>query len=72
MKRIFLLFAVLLFSYGVHSQIQTPQPSPAQKVEQKVGLTDVTLDYSRPSMRGRAIYGNLVPFDKMWRTGANS
>ncbi|HLV93300.1 MAG TPA: DUF2911 domain-containing protein [Aequorivita sp.] len=72
MKRIFLLFAVLLFSYGVHSQIQTPQPSPAQKVDQKVGLTDVTLDYSRPSMRGRAIYGNLVPFDKLWRTGANS
>lgn len=72
MKRIFLLFTALLFSFGIQSQIQTPQPSPAQKVEQKVGLTDVTLEYSRPSMRGRAIYGNLVPFDKMWRTGANS
>ncbi len=71
MKRILLLFTALLLSFGMQSQIQTPQPSPTQKLEQKVGLTEVTLEYSRPSMRGRAIYGNLVPFDKMWRTGAN-
>lgn len=72
MKRILLLFTVLSLSFGAQSQIQTPQPSPTQKVEQKVGLTDVTLNYSRPSMRGRAVYGNLVPFDKIWRTGANN
>ena len=72
MKRILLLFSVLALSLGAQAQIQTPQPSPTQKVEQAVGLTDVTLNYSRPSMRGRAVYGNLVPFDKMWRTGANS
>lgn len=72
MKRILLLFSVLALSLGAQGQIQTPQPSPTQKVEQAVGLTDVTLNYSRPSMRGRAVYGNLVPFDKMWRTGANS
>jgi hypothetical protein len=41
-------------------------------VEQKVGLTDVTLEYSRPSMRGRTIFGDLVPYEKLWRTGANA
>lgn len=72
MKRILMLFSVLALSYGTQAQIKTPQPSPVQKIEQKVGLTDVTIDYSRPSMRGRAIYGSLVPFDKIWRTGANT
>lgn len=56
----------------IQAQIQAPQPSPFQKIEQKVGLTDVTLEYSRPSMKGRAIFGALVPFDAMWRTGANA
>lgn len=49
-----------------------PQPSPFCKLEQKVGLTDVTIEYSRPCMRGRAIFGDLVPYDKIWRLGANS
>ena len=53
------------------AQIETPQPSPFQKIEQKVGLSDVTLEYSRPSMKGRKIFGDLVPYDKVWRTGAN-
>ena len=53
------------------AQIQAPQASPFSKVEQKVGLTDVTVEYSRPNMRGRTIYGDLVPYDKLWRTAAN-
>lgn len=53
------------------AQIQAPQSSPFSKVEQKVGLTDVTVEYSRPNMRGRTIYGDLVPYDKLWRTAAN-
>jgi hypothetical protein len=53
------------------AQIEAPQPSPFSKLEQKVGLTDVTIEYSRPNMRGRTIYGDLVPFDKLWRTAAN-
>lgn len=53
------------------AQIQAPQASPLSKVEQKVGLTDVTVEYSRPNMRGRTIYGDLVPYDKLWRTAAN-
>lgn len=54
------------------AQIKTPQPSPFSKIEQVVGLTDVTLEYSRPAMRGRTIFGDLVPYGKVWRTGANA
>jgi len=72
MKNILLLFCAGLISLGTTAQIQTPQPSPFSKVEQKVGLTDVSIEYSRPGMRGREIFGNLVPFGKVWRTGANA
>jgi hypothetical protein len=53
------------------AQIETPQPSPAAEVKQTVGLTEVTVMYSRPSKKDRTIFGDLVPNDKMWRTGAN-
>jgi hypothetical protein len=53
------------------AQIETPQPSPAAEVKQKVGLTEVSVEYSRPSKKKRDIFGGLVPFNKMWRTGAN-
>ncbi len=72
MKKIILLFSAFMLTVGIQAQILAPQPSPFQKVEQKVGLTDVTLEYSRPSMKGRTIFGGLVPFDAMWRTGANA
>lgn len=52
-------------------RITTPQPSPLGSVSQRVGLTDVTIEYSRPGVRGRTIFGDLVPFGKTWRTGAN-
>ncbi len=54
------------------ARIATPQPSPSSKLEQTVGLTSVTVEYSRPAMRGREIFGDLVPFGKTWRTGANA
>lgn len=54
------------------AQIQTPAPSPTAKVEQGIGLTTVKLEYSRPSARGRQIFGELVPFGQVWRTGANA
>lgn len=69
-KLVLFVFAVTLL-FSVDAQIETPQPSPFTKIEQKVGLTDVTLEYSRPSMKGRKIFGDLVPYGKMWRTGAN-
>jgi len=71
MKKIFVLLAVALFTYSVNAQVKVPQPSPAAKVEQVIGLTDVSVEYSRPSMKGRTIFGDLVPYDKLWRTGAN-
>jgi hypothetical protein len=72
MKKLLLLMLVFTLSFSVNAQIQTPAPSPFAKVEQKVGLTDVSLEYSRPNMRGRTIFGNLVPYGKIWRTGANA
>ncbi|MEP0214568.1 MAG: DUF2911 domain-containing protein, partial [Cellulophaga sp.] len=71
MKKIALVLIAVFALTGVQAQIETPQPSPFTKMEQKVGLTDVTLEYSRPSARGREVFGNLVPFSKLWRTGAN-
>lgn len=67
-----LFSAICLFMVGTSkAQIKTPAPSPSAKTEQVIGLTTIKLDYSRPSMRGRVIFGNLVPFGKTWRTGAN-
>jgi len=52
--------------------LRTPQPSPTQTVKQDFGISSVELIYSRPGMRGRKIFGDLVPYGKVWRTGANS
>lgn len=71
MKKFALLFFTVSMCFSLEAQIQTPAPSPFSKLEQKVGLTDVTVEYSRPAMRGRKIFGDLVPFDAIWRTGAN-
>lgn len=64
-------FAVLL-TFSVNAQIKTPQPSPLAKISQEVGLSKVDVEYSRPSTKGRKIFGELVPFGEMWRTGANA
>ena len=70
--RTLMISMVLLFSFTFsNAQIETPQPSPNAVVEQVIGLTNVTVEYSRPSMRDRNIFGDLVPYDKVWRTGAN-
>jgi hypothetical protein len=73
MKRTFLLFATLLAGLTItKAQIQTPSPSPLAKIEQRIGLVDVSIEYSRPSVKGREVFGGLVPYDEVWRTGANS
>jgi hypothetical protein len=68
-KLTILTFLCAVFS--LQAQIQTPQPSPASKVTQTIGLSEVSVEYSRPAMRGRTIFGDLVPYGKIWRTGAN-
>ena len=71
-KLIFTLFATMCLGGLAIGQIQTPAPSPTCVVKQKVGLTDVEINYSRPSMKDRQVFGGLVPYGEMWRTGANA
>lgn len=52
--------------------LELPQPSPKAKVEQRVGVTDFSLEYSSPAVKSRKIWGGLVPYDKAWRAGANA
>ncbi len=71
MRSIF--FTILFFiSFFNFSQINTPRTSPASELTQIVGLTEIEVQYSRPSKRGRTIFGGVVPFDKLWRTGADN
>ena len=73
MKYFSSVFLMLLFvTFTVEAQINIPAPSPAASLTQVVGLTDVSLSYSRPNMRGRKIFGDLVPYGRIWRTGANA
>jgi len=71
MKKFTLLLFAVSLCFSLEAQIQTPAPSPSSTLEQKVGLTDVTVKYSRPAMKGRTIFGDLVPYGAIWRTGAN-
>ena len=71
MRTKLLTLLLILSAITFQAQIKTPAPSPSAKIEQAVGLSDISVDYSRPAMRGRTIYGDLVPFGKLWRTGAN-
>jgi tetratricopeptide (TPR) repeat protein len=71
-----LLLATVLFTYQSVAQINTPMPSPKAKTESTVGLTDISISYFRPSVKGRAIFGEgndyLQPYGQLWRAGANS
>ncbi|MDH5474272.1 MAG: DUF2911 domain-containing protein [Cyclobacteriaceae bacterium] len=72
MKNIFTFISYLLWSSICFSQtLQTPTLSPFAKISQEIGLTTIELEYSRPSAKGRTIFGALVPYDIIWRTGAN-
>lgn len=70
MKRLFTIAAVSLLAINLQAQ-DLPMPSPESETEQMIGLAEVEISYSRPSMKGRTIFGDLVPLDEMWRTGAN-
>ncbi|MCA6074582.1 DUF2911 domain-containing protein [Fulvivirga sedimenti] len=80
MKRILLInclsIALLIAFSSANAQIQMPQPSPAGSVSTTVGLTDITIDYFRPGVKGRKIFGEggdyLQPYGQIWRTGANN
>lgn len=71
MKKIIFVLAMIIANYVTEAQVKTPQPSPKSTIMQVVGLTNVEIVYSRPSAKGRDVFNNLVPFGKLWRTGAN-
>ena len=71
MKKLLLILAAGLIGSVTQAQ-ELPKPSPYAKIEQKIGLTDVSIEYSRPSKKGREIFGELVPYDQVWRLGANA
>jgi len=66
-----ILSLIFLVGSFVSAQVQTPQPSPSSQLSQTVGLTEVNVKFSRPGKKGRAIFGALVPYGELWRTGAN-
>ena len=73
MKYFFSLIAVgIFFLNGISQQLRTPQPSPAQTFKQDFGLGSIELSYSRPGVKGRKIFGDVVPYGELWRTGANN
>jgi hypothetical protein len=71
MKNIIFVLAMMIANYAIEAQVKAPQASPKSTLTQVVGLTNVEIVYSRPSAKGRDVFNNLVPFGKLWRTGAN-
>lgn len=73
MKKVCCLFlSCAIFAISGAAQVKMPAPSPNQYVKQEFGLSSIELTYSRPGVKGRKIFGDLVPFDSLWRTGANA
>lgn len=76
MKRIALCASLLVAVLGARASAQEfllklPRPSPRAQVTQTIGITDITVDYGRPGVKGRRIWGSLVPYDRVWRSGAD-
>ncbi len=72
MKKTLTSIALILgLTVSAGAQLQTPKASPVAKMEQRVGLTDIKIEYSRPGKNNRVVFGDVVPFNEVWRTGAN-
>ncbi|MEP7111605.1 MAG: DUF2911 domain-containing protein [Ferruginibacter sp.] len=74
MKRLFITSIPMVFfiSHDVKAQVKFPSPYPMQTIKQEFGLGSIELTYSRPAAMGRRVFGDLVPYGKLWRTGANA
>jgi len=72
MKKILSTFLICTVAAIASAQVKVPAPSPTQTIKQDFGLSAIELIYSRPAMKGRKIFGDLVPWNKVWRTGANN
>lgn len=72
-NKLFLFFALFCCSFGAFAQsLNIPAASPSQTVKQSFGTSEISVEYSRPSANGRAVFGNVVNYDNIWRTGANA
>lgn len=71
MNKLFILFTLFALTITAHAQLRTPAPSPTQSIRQDFGLSRIELTYSRPNAKNRKVMGDLVPYGKVWRTGAN-
>jgi len=71
MKKAWITLMLATLAVPAFAQLKTPRPSLHSALTQTVGLTDVTITYSRPGVKGRKIWGGLVPYGQVWRTGAN-
>ena len=69
---LFVLFAIFCYTLSSTAQVNMPAPSSAQTIKQDFGMGTIELIYSRPNAKGRKIFGDLVPYNKLWRTGANA
>jgi hypothetical protein len=73
MRKIIFCIAAFVITFSANSQnIKMPPPSPPQTIKQDFGISSIEISYSRPGVKGRKIFGELVPYGKVWRTGANS
>lgn len=71
MNKAFFIVLICLLTIRVSAQVKRPKKSPLQKIEQRVGVTNIKLEYYRPSMSNRVIFGELEKYNQIWRTGAN-
>lgn len=72
MKKIAIAFICLFAAAGINAQVKMPAPSPTQTIKQDFALGSIEVKYSRPAAKGRKVFGDLVPYNKLWRTGANA
>ena len=70
-KTLLIMIAVALIETSVNAQVRIPQLSQAAKISQTIGLSEVSISYHRPGVKGREIWGGLLPYDAVWRAGAN-
>src|SRR4029453_4979320 len=71
-KLLFLAVASFIIFSTEAQQLNTPQPSPTANIKQNFALSSIEISFSRPGVKGRKIFGDLVPYGKVWRTGANN
>jgi tetratricopeptide (TPR) repeat protein len=72
MKKLSTIAMAIVFAVATNAQVKMPAPSPTQTIKQEFAMGSIELKYSRPAAKGRVIFGDLVPYNKLWRTGANA